>query len=92
MAKNRSALLLGDQDEVVVVVVGVVVGEEPVGTAFVLARGVANFVGGQVLVEEHFVGRVVVAELGQVGGHMGNQVLVVDHSVDPVQLGGHVVG
>jgi hypothetical protein len=46
-----------------VVVIWVIVREELVGASVILARTAAGLVDGKILVEEDFVGWVVVAEL-----------------------------
>ena len=92
MGCDRSALHLADVDEVVIVVVGVVGREELVGASDIFSCCVAHLEYAQIEVEEDFVGGVMVVEAWQVGRKVGNEVSVVDYSVDSVEGLAHVVG
>ena len=72
-------------------VVGVVVGEEAVRATLILAGSVAHLVRSQVLVEVDLVGWVVVGKLWQIGGSVWHQILVVHHSINPIQLARHII-
>lgn len=72
-----------------VVVVGVVAGEKLVGASLILPGAGADLVVSHGLVEEYLVGWVPVLALG---GQMGHDVFVVDHSVYCGDLGANVTG
>ena len=69
-------------DEISIVVSGRVIREELVGARFILAGTSTGLVLGEICVPEDLVGRVVVIELWQIGGEMGNDILVVDNAVN----------
>lgn len=83
---------LTDVDEVMIVVVGVVEREELVGAGDVFSRGVTDLVYAHILIEEDLIGGMVVIEAWKIGRSMGNDVPVMDYSVDSVEGLAHVVG